>query len=279
MDFDTKLPFAVSLASGLLIEVDDAEPGRSCNCVCPSCRQGVVARQGQKNRWCFAHDKDSEHKPTKICEVSFYSCCRLFIIESVLGKKPEFIALPDYLIGEYRKDFSMVPLTDTLSGGTFPVLEVRGSEAHDSHDFTLMLEGRTVDVFLSYPGRKKPGPPFSAAAIKIDLSILQKRYAETETGRYLFRGLVNEIFEERYSAECIKWLYTPEEQAIRDGLRERLKNEVQFEQDYDEWRSQLPTKLQPKNKAETLKCEDCGSEYYPGQPCVKCRRKKELHII
>ena len=44
--------------NGTLIHVDDAMRGKGCNCVCPDpqCKAKLVAKQGAKNKWHFAHD-------------------------------------------------------------------------------------------------------------------------------------------------------------------------------------------------------------------------------
>ena len=70
------LPVAKSLITGKLVSVHDVARGRACQCCCPSCGMGVVARQGEVNAWSFAHDATSEHQATSPCTVSFQSVSR-----------------------------------------------------------------------------------------------------------------------------------------------------------------------------------------------------------
>lgn len=48
--------------NGTLIHVDDAIRGKGCNCVCPDpqCKAKLVAKQGAKNKWHFAHDNGAD---------------------------------------------------------------------------------------------------------------------------------------------------------------------------------------------------------------------------
>ena len=48
--------------NGALIRVDDAIRGKGCNCVCPDpqCKAKLVAKQGAKNKWHFAHDNGAD---------------------------------------------------------------------------------------------------------------------------------------------------------------------------------------------------------------------------
>ncbi|WP_175404577.1 competence protein CoiA family protein [Endozoicomonas atrinae] len=92
------IPFAIDKKTGSYVEVGNVERGKKCECLCPSCKQGVLARHGQKNSWHFAHDKDAEDKPIKACELSFFSCCRHYIIEIVAKNLVQKISTPQYNI-------------------------------------------------------------------------------------------------------------------------------------------------------------------------------------
>src|SRR5436305_2103445 len=50
---ELKLPFG--LRDGLLLHVDEVSQGLACGCVCPGCRQRLIARKGQVTKHHFAH--------------------------------------------------------------------------------------------------------------------------------------------------------------------------------------------------------------------------------
>ena len=56
MDFRlTHIPFGLSSSNGSIVDVHSVSRGKDCNCVCPSCRTPLIARQGKENVWHFAH--------------------------------------------------------------------------------------------------------------------------------------------------------------------------------------------------------------------------------
>ncbi|MCO1336666.1 hypothetical protein MO867_20275 [Microbulbifer sp. OS29] len=93
----TLIPFAINRESGELCGVEDVPRGRSCNCVCPSCGQSVVARRGEKVEWHFAHDSRAEVVAEKECDLSFESVCAQMLRQMLLSLKNEPLALPDYI--------------------------------------------------------------------------------------------------------------------------------------------------------------------------------------
>lgn len=58
--------------TGKLIGIDKADKGKNCQCSCVSCGGELVARQGERNQWHFAH----HHNSKKECDYSFWVVCR-----------------------------------------------------------------------------------------------------------------------------------------------------------------------------------------------------------
>lgn len=52
---DAACELAYGLSNGKLVHISVAANGIGCKCVCPSCGERLVARQGQKRAWHFAH--------------------------------------------------------------------------------------------------------------------------------------------------------------------------------------------------------------------------------
>lgn len=58
---------------GRRADVRDVENGLQCRCVCFECEQPVLAKQGQKLRWHFAHHAPTNCRPTPESELHFFA--------------------------------------------------------------------------------------------------------------------------------------------------------------------------------------------------------------
>lgn len=47
-------------SSGRIIDIKNADNGLACDCICPCCNDYLVARQGEKRDWSFAHASGTE---------------------------------------------------------------------------------------------------------------------------------------------------------------------------------------------------------------------------
>ncbi|OYY94433.1 MAG: hypothetical protein B7Y41_06250 [Hydrogenophilales bacterium 28-61-23] len=50
-----RLPFAIRLSDNQLVSAVEVPRGAACNCICPGCRNPLLARQGTEREWHFAH--------------------------------------------------------------------------------------------------------------------------------------------------------------------------------------------------------------------------------
>src|SRR5258707_9534186 len=55
---DIKLPFG--LKDGAIVHISEAKQGLACGCVCPSCKEPLVARKGSVTIHHFAHHKGTD---------------------------------------------------------------------------------------------------------------------------------------------------------------------------------------------------------------------------
>lgn len=58
---------------GKRADIRDVANGLNCHCFCFNCKRKVVAKQGQKTRWHFAHHVASNCKPTPESELHFFA--------------------------------------------------------------------------------------------------------------------------------------------------------------------------------------------------------------
>ena len=67
--------------SGRLLDISEVERGKACDCVCPACKQRLVARFCVDRSDHFAHDKVSSYQGVNEieCSLSFFVAMRLMI--------------------------------------------------------------------------------------------------------------------------------------------------------------------------------------------------------
>lgn len=90
-----KNPFAVNENNEMVYIKEDDRDNKELyrNCYCPKCREKLIPRMGEKNRWHFAH------KSNKQCDGNFESSLHLYAKELI--KKNTTILLPRVSISEY----------------------------------------------------------------------------------------------------------------------------------------------------------------------------------
>lgn len=55
---EPSLIYAIDKATGHLVSVKDVPNGESCNCICPECKEPLIARQGKlKNKKQLRNEK------------------------------------------------------------------------------------------------------------------------------------------------------------------------------------------------------------------------------
>ena len=65
------IPFGLDRATNAIVEPEDADRGRACNCVCPGCHAPLLSRHPKEHRIHFAHDsKHPDAKPEEECPFS-----------------------------------------------------------------------------------------------------------------------------------------------------------------------------------------------------------------
>lgn len=182
-------------------EVGDVPRGRRCGCICPSCKAGLVAKQGTEKEWHFAHDARAENRPDKKCDISFESACRLFIIDRLKEGQIPVISTP--AVGS--------PVAD--KGRSRPVTKLEGLMFVDSEEYgdvKAVVKGYTLEIFLDYSSRMRPAPPEkpdSTGVLAFPVELVRRRYLEVRGGARVLAGIVKDMFAEVGAGKF--WLYHP----------------------------------------------------------------------
>ena len=217
-DMAVKIPFAFSMDLGRLCEISDVKPGRACNCVCPSCHQSVIARHGNSNEWHFSHDSHPAHQPDQECLISFWACCRQFIVDCAVNELlPNFTTPPIWLTQRYNK----------------PSTELTGLEWHPSdvanYDIMTNVGGFTIHIYFSYNNRTNPHQHYDLISNSksgfIDFSI-QSLEQDIDHHSRLKNGILKQA-EQLFVSDCQRfkhWIRHPLE-----GLSE-VQEDIENEQ-------------------------------------------------
>lgn len=56
-NFDNDTTYALSPVTQRLVHIDEVERGLACNCICPCCKQPMIANKGEKNQHYFSHER------------------------------------------------------------------------------------------------------------------------------------------------------------------------------------------------------------------------------
>jgi len=92
-------------AEGRMVHVDTVPRGKHCGCVCPYCKEPLLARHGEVNVHGFAHNSETRQANLKICyKVTMYK-----LAEQILREYKQIYA-PSYynVLGSFLIDFEDV---------------------------------------------------------------------------------------------------------------------------------------------------------------------------
>ncbi len=225
------IPFGFNSADETFVDVRDVPRGAKCGCICPSCKTPLIAKQGEKKEWHFAHASQKVYQRTqKECEYSFYLSVRM-MARQMIGDKLN-IRLPEY------KD--VVSKVASLSGHSLhePFWITTSKEICLSDvEVEAIFEGVPVDivgyindfrfvVYFTHPGRdvpqelKSPGDHHSGV-IAVALDELRGtifRRAKEKDQSYL--SILTEHLSNDLSSK--HWVYHPRYQSCRQKALEQL---------------------------------------------------------
>jgi ssDNA-binding Zn-finger/Zn-ribbon topoisomerase 1 len=84
------IPFGLDRVTNAIVEPEDADRGRACNCLCPGCHAPLLSRHPKEHRVHFAHDsKHPDAKPDEKCPFSAAVAIAMMareLSESLTGK-------------------------------------------------------------------------------------------------------------------------------------------------------------------------------------------------
>ncbi len=199
------IPFGKDKTTGRLLDVSEVAKGEQCGCVCPSCSSQLVARQGEKIEWHFAHKKDYQKGTRGPCQYSWFVALRM-MIRQILSEQKE-LYLPEYSKYHPLKRKSIVVTQPQTLHYEQCITDVLEKGEHHSFDAKLFIREHPLHIFVSYKGRDYRGYHQGQSVegiIEIDLRGLtlrrQKRLTEDSCLAQLRYMLKN-------PHPCKRWLF------------------------------------------------------------------------
>ena len=196
------IPFG--LKNDRYYDVSEVERGRSCGCICPSCKQNLVAKKGDPEKMVhhFAHDKKAKDDLVdKVeCKFSFCVAARLVIKQCFRELDSFQIELPDWKLqfyerDKYQREVSVSGYVTKAGRLTICCFSVEPTPPYNELDVLCHVGEHKFGIHFSYSGRPAvvSQQRTHISIIDIDLEPLQLLYQDFRGGEgYSFKDLAME---------------------------------------------------------------------------------------
>ncbi len=288
-----QIPFG--LKDGKYYDVSEVERGRACGCICPSCKQVLVAKKGdpEKKAHHFAHDKKAkEDQDEKIeCEYSFCVVARLVIKQSLRELTSFEIQSPEWNIAlseedKYKRTLTVTGDVTHANKLTFKEFEVEPSAPCHEVDVLCYVSGYPIGIYFSYKGRPTYSPEKAGqlSILEIDLDPLQRLYREFKDQEYdSFKDLaLAYVFEDGDR----RWLSHARYATRKNELTKKLKSMIEesntqppepaIEKIGEIQRRHRPFKKPRKTTGEEVMIRITSRP--ANEPCVRCKRRSAGYV-
>lgn len=227
-----RLKYAIEESTSHLVNIDTVANGLQCNCICPHCKQKLVAKNGGLKRdHHFAHYSGLECKGARMTA--------LHMLAQQIIEKQRTIMLPDYQ-GEYfrkRTDtihFDDVKLEEPVEGLRPDCIGIKtGKEGKEHRLWIEILVTHEVD-----DAKEKIIRNLQVSCVEIDLSdllgidytektVIQRLLSEKRDRRWVNCPVYDEqesLNKQKHDAEEAERIRKEEEQRRKDE-EERLRKE------------------------------------------------------
>lgn len=231
-----KVPFALLKDADQYVDVHEVGRGAKCDCICPSCKTPLSARQGDVNAWHFAHaTRGTSDKTSNDCEFSFYVSVTQMAKQMFAEEDHVQLLVPEYtFLVEDRHPLHKYRIAKeiTITSATYVGLEdieIESKAARHPGDVIGTVKGFPLIVGLSHKEKPYLHDPhlldgLRAGVLEIDLTPTWKIFFQQKgRGAETFRTILKDyLFSE---VEHKKWLYHPRQEAMIEKAREALLQE------------------------------------------------------
>lgn len=157
------IPFGISNKTGHIVEPDDAERGRACNCRCPGCDTPLLSRHPKDEgvRMHFAHDSlHPEAIPSVFSKCPFNGALAISLMAKHIANnlKGSVILLPELHIRVNYDDCMHEEYVQVTSVNELEIddVEVEVNKFGSTFDLRLVFGKYSILVWLLYKDRPLP---------------------------------------------------------------------------------------------------------------------------
>lgn len=143
-----KVPIGKQLSTSALVLVQEVLAGKACGCICHSCGMELIARQGQKNIWHFAHIRSEGAHAIELCDYSAEISVRDLVLQEA-ASIIEFTT-PDF---RYTKSGYQPYLVTTTKILSVDSVKCRVKSEAGVSDIVLSVQGYRLHVLLRAAGQ------------------------------------------------------------------------------------------------------------------------------
>jgi hypothetical protein len=212
-----RIPFALRASDGEMVDVNDVPNGLACDCICPSCKTPLVARQGNDREWHFAHaPKGVYDKTSNECKYSVYVSIGLMAKRLFLTCKT--VSLPDFFIRLPKRDkvTNRLEFADSQVTGA-SVVNIESCQVETDLDglgvdILVYVKGVPLVFYLIHPERALPvheddfkGRKIGVVSIDLGAFLNVLHTSSGVAGGYL-SCLAKSLFEDSVGK---KWVFHP----------------------------------------------------------------------
>ena len=257
------IPFGLRLSDQQFVDVSEVQRGRKCNCICPSCKTPLIARQGEINEWHFAHASKGVSSETESeCEYSFWLSVTLMAKQVIASASS--IQLPSLTMYtsegvEVKVSEQKLVLLDNV--------EIESKVNSVLVDAMLKLGEYVIAVIFTTPHKHVDDSMVSIISndklgvLEISLiNAMEWLFRSNNQGKYA-QVLKSNILLKN---DCKRWFYHPREFVIKKQYDIELYKTcpvILEQQDY--------TLHSVEHK--WYKCIMCGKDWYGTHECNNCR--------
>lgn len=256
------IPFGFRLSDQQFVDVSEVKRGRKCNCICPSCKTPLIARQGEVNDWHFAHAcKGVSSQTENRCEYSFGLSVTLMAKQVIATASS--IELPSLTM--YTNENIEVKVSKQKSA-SLDTVKIEQKVNSVQVDATLKLGEYIIAVIFTASHRHFDDSTVSligcekVGVLEISLTnAMEWLFGSNNQGKYA-QVLKSNIL---LNNSCKRWLYHPRKSIIEKqyGIELYEKCPVALGQ-----HAHTPAAIERKH----YKCIMCNNNWYGTHKCNNC---------
>jgi len=256
------IPFGLRLDNNQFVDVSNVQRGGECNCICPSCKTPLIARQGEINEWHFAHASKGVFSDTeKECKYSFWLSVTLMAKQII--QSANSIQLPPLIM--YTSEAFEIKVSGQKKV-IIDEIEIEKKVNSVPVDAMLRIDKYFIAVVFTSPHSHRDNNTSSITSngkvgvLEISLeNAVQWLFGSNHQGKYI-EVLKSNILENN---NCKRWLYHPRKSVIEHQNNISLNETCPV-------KSHQQGQAQHYVKEKKYKCIRCDNRWFGTHKCSSC---------